>query len=78
MKYYEYIASGVRTISTNLDFAKKIKSKYIKVSKSRIDFVKKIKHQIKQGNIKNREIKFLLKEFTYEARTKKTLKLFLQ
>ena len=75
MKYYEYIACGIRTISTDLDFTKKINRKYIKVSKSRIDFVKNIKHQISNKNIHQREIKLFLKNFTYENRTKKMLKL---
>ena len=75
MKYYEYIAAGIRVVSTNLSFTNDIDKKFIKVATSKKDFVNKIKTQIKKGNIKKNDRKKFLDEYSYINRTKKMIKI---
>ena len=75
MKYYEYIAAGIRVVSTNLSFTNDIDKKFIKVATSKKDFVNKIKTQIKKGNIKKNDRKKFLNEYSYISRTKKMIKI---
>ena len=75
MKYYEYIASGARVISTKLDFTKFVSKKFLKIANNKEQFVKFIKVQSQKQNIKKNVIKSFLNEHTYSARTKKMLEI---
>jgi len=75
MKYYEYIASGARVISTKLDFTKFVSKKFLKIANNKEQFVKFIKIQSQKQNIKKNVIKSFLNEHTYSTRTKKKLEI---
>ena len=75
MKYYEYIASGARVVSTNLDFTKQVSKKFLKVANSKEQFKRYIRSQSQKNNIKKNDIKFFLNQNTYSSRTKKMLEI---
>lgn len=68
MKYFEYVALGLRVISTNIEFVKYIKSEYLFVAKNKFEFLKHVKYQIKKKKITLKNRKSLIEKYTYSAR----------
>ena len=68
MKYFEYVALGLRVISTNIEFVKYIKSEYLFVAKNKFEFLKYVKYQIKKKKITLKNRKSLIEKYTYSAR----------
>ena len=54
MKYYEYIASGARVVSTNLDFTKQVSKKFLKVANSKEQFKRYIRSQSQKKKYKKK------------------------
>ena len=68
MKYFEYVALGLRVIRTNIEFVKYVNNEYLFVAKNKFEFLKYVKSQIKNKKITLKKRKSLIEKYTYSAR----------
>ncbi|WP_080402984.1 glycosyltransferase [Burkholderia ubonensis] len=76
MKFYEYLASGLRVVSTPLDFTK-VRQPCLEVASDTKAFIDAIEKQLAEGKLSRSEITDAVGENTWECRLDRMLRLTL-
>ena len=73
MKFYEYIAAGLRVVSTPLQFVKGITVDEVKIAHSSVEFERHTSVAIPSGRLSDKDSQRLIGANTWEARLKTML-----
>lgn len=69
MKYYEYVASGLRVVSTPLEFTKNIRSDALEVAGNVVEFIDAIQAQLEGGRLTRDDSRGIIGQNTWHLRT---------
>ena len=74
MKYFEYIASGLRVVSTPIDFLKRNDFE-VYVANNNVEFKEQISKVLQMRKYSLAQIKLLISENTWDARLNKMIRI---